>query len=328
MANVFASDPHCKSVFRFENGALTADSVGSNVLITGAVDGDGGAPLADVSDYKEGACSVFPEHSYASNGRYYIIYDANLDDGFPLKSNDTTKKITAAMWIKVLDTSGYDRKYILTKADGGYDTVCFRLIFDSGSLKLHLGKNAGTSYQEFTPGTLDYDKWYHVAFSYDDATRAVHSEIYEPISDTLQSEDFTKTDALSIENAPLVLFSYPTNGSMPYSTYYYFDGKMDELVFFDRVLTPDEIAQIAAGAFGIPTYEYETNLQATVSLVSSRKFISTRGVCLAPATGCKPEAEMSKVIIPVSEITQESIPTAQMSKESGPISALICKIRR
>ena len=48
MANDFSGDPSCKAVWRFENGALTADSKGANTLT--AVNG----PTADTSLYKEG----------------------------------------------------------------------------------------------------------------------------------------------------------------------------------------------------------------------------------------------------------------------------------
>jgi len=76
VANIFTNDSNCKALWRFENGALTTDSKGTNTLT------NNNTVVADTVNFKEGAASANLE---SSSSQYFSITNANLNAGFPLK---------------------------------------------------------------------------------------------------------------------------------------------------------------------------------------------------------------------------------------------------
>ncbi len=91
MANDFSGDSNCVALWSFDKGALTTDSIGDNTLT------DNNTVGTDAVDYKEGdQCASFKK----TDSEFFSITDANLDNGFPLKTGDTTKKISGALWFK------------------------------------------------------------------------------------------------------------------------------------------------------------------------------------------------------------------------------------
>ena len=91
MANDFSADPNCVALWRFESGALTTDSKGSNTLT--AIN----TPTADTGDYKEGAASV---SLVKSSSQYFSIADASLPTDFPCKNGGTGKIFSICAWFK------------------------------------------------------------------------------------------------------------------------------------------------------------------------------------------------------------------------------------
>ena len=91
MANNFTGDVNCVALWNFESGALTTDSIGTNTLT------DNNTVGTNASDFKEGAaCADLTR----ANSEYFSITDADLDAGFPLKSDDSNKKISVCFWFK------------------------------------------------------------------------------------------------------------------------------------------------------------------------------------------------------------------------------------
>src|SRR4030067_604098 len=90
MANNFSNDADCVAVWNLESGALGVDSKGGNTLTNTGV-------VANSSLYKQGAASGDFE---LSESDYMSITDAALDSGFPLKSGDSNKKISACGWFR------------------------------------------------------------------------------------------------------------------------------------------------------------------------------------------------------------------------------------
>ena len=91
MANDFSGDSNCKALWRFESGALTTDTIGSNTLTDYNTVGE------DTTNHMEGSCAADFEKS---NSEHFVITDANLDSGFPLKSGDTNKKISICFRVR------------------------------------------------------------------------------------------------------------------------------------------------------------------------------------------------------------------------------------
>lgn len=68
-ANDFSGDESCMALWRFENGALTTDSSGNSNTLTSRYN-----PVADTSNYMEGAASVDLE--YGDHDNYDITFDS------------------------------------------------------------------------------------------------------------------------------------------------------------------------------------------------------------------------------------------------------------
>src|SRR3990172_20161 len=146
MANNFSTDTNCIALYRFESGALTTDSKGTNTLTSS------GSPIANTSDYKEGAASVDLE---TSTSDFYYINDANLDPQFPLRNGDTNKKISIAGWFKPESLPATSAmRTLCSKYDGAANKRSFMVgaFNDAGTtkLRLYLGYNSGLTAEDKT----------------------------------------------------------------------------------------------------------------------------------------------------------------------------------
>ena len=87
-ANDFSGDSDCIALWAMDDGVLTVDDIGSNTITN---NGAG----SETVDYKEGdGCAEIVPNDY------FTIVDADLDAGYPLKSDDTTKLFSFTAWVK------------------------------------------------------------------------------------------------------------------------------------------------------------------------------------------------------------------------------------
>lgn len=254
--NNFSGDTDCVALWRFESGALTADSIGGNTLTYPAT-----IPDESTSDYQEGSCAVD-----FSSGKYLQITDANLDAGFPFRAADGTpgEVMTVCFWFKAAAWPAY---YILAK----YDTSgkrTFAIATDIGGdykLRFIMGYNAGNSGESFIHNTvLSPGTWYHAAVVFSNTERDIFGQstkkvgIHISLADgTTVGSDIiaTSTNSINIEDAALTVGSR-TSGQDA------FDGLCDEIVVFKRVLTLTEIDDIRAGTYspGAITAEFTADV--------------------------------------------------------------------
>jgi len=230
MANIFTYDIHCKALWRFESGALVTDSIGGNTLTNHGAS-------ADSSYYMEGSySSLFERYEYMN------ITDSNLSTGFPFKSGDTNKKISVCFWARVARV--YDGA-LLSKYDFSSGLRCFSIRYTSaGTFFIQLGYNSGGSYTNYTHGsTFPENTWQHITFSYDNSDRSYALRLRDA-SGNIVGTDLTGTAAndISITTAPLEVNSYNGGNNAQW-------GRIDELVFFDDIITAAEATQIAKGNY-------------------------------------------------------------------------------
>jgi hypothetical protein len=228
MANVWTGDPNIISVWRFESGALTADSVGTNTLTAVNV------PAEDVVDYKQGTCST--SLLYASK-QFFKVTDANLSAGFPLKSGDTVQKISFGCWFKPM-TSVSGSNGLIGKSTS---TVGIQLHL-SNTTTLQLRWNA----TNYTVGTIALGTWFHVAVMVDGMARTSWVRLYN--ADT----GVATTSIVTTQTVDLTLSADWRIGSWSgLDTTFTFNGKIDEAFVFNRLLSALEVDAIRNG-----TYEY------------------------------------------------------------------------
>lgn len=240
MANDFSAETRCKALWRFESGALTADSKGTNTLTSA------GTPAEDLVDFKEGACCVDIEYATTD---YFTIADAALDAGFPLKNGDATKKLTWAAWIKQeSQTPSY--AFILSKWDTPNNKKSLAVTTVSNVLKIYWGYSSGTLSEEISTGISILDgEWYHVAIAVDGVAKSFKARVYRLSNSTVYTYSSTQTNALNVEDAAFRI------GARDGDTTYRWDGKIDEVIVFDDILSDIEIDQVRAGAFVNPAIE-------------------------------------------------------------------------
>lgn len=243
MANDFSADANCKALWRFENGALATDSKGTNTLTPVC-----GAP-ADLTIKKEGVSSI---NVRPTDPEHFVITDANLDAGYPFKNADAIKKFSICFFIRANSSpSEGDFRYFNFK----YDTnqVCYEIIqrTEGGVKKLCIGHSySGTTIDEVynlfeVPiGDIPFNEntWYHVAYVYDDNTRLAKCRFYDYSTFQIYESFWTWPSNIYIGTG-ILYFSAPWSA-------YAFDGWMDEIVVFNRILTSKEIDQIRMGKFG------------------------------------------------------------------------------
>lgn len=240
--NSFASDPNCVAVWRFEDGELTTDSVGSNTLAAQH------NPVADTSDFKEGEASLDTTVGYLS------IADSDLSEDFPLRSTDTNKNITVTFWMNasqgnsilpgsiIFGKGGEPGKYSL--AIGLYESAGA----GTGRLRVSIGVLGGTNHEILTNTSkvLQRNQWYHVAVSYKTETSgAVRMRIYDPSDDSVEVTSVWTSQPINLSKSKVTI------GAYRYSANRYY-GLIDELAVFNDILTDTEIDQIRQGSYGKP----------------------------------------------------------------------------
>lgn len=236
MANDFSDDSNCKALWRFEDGALTADSKGSNTLSIG------NTPTADTSIYKEGSASVEIEEL-----DYFSINDADLDAGFPLKSGDTNKKISICFWVRINELP-VDNELRMCYRKSTTNKVSFLVYALNDEVKtafvLQITEDGSSPIMLKHDSGIAINKWYHVAYTYDVSDESYRIRVWDDTAGAILGVDKTGSGIGDIfVGDAFCVIGYPTASNTMF-------GNLDEMVIFDDVLTVEEIDQIRAGTYG------------------------------------------------------------------------------
>lgn len=235
MANNFSGDSSCKALWRFESGALTTDSIGSNTLT------DYNTVGTNTTQFMEGAASAdFEKDASERLG----ISDSSLDSGFPGKSGESNGSFTCCFWVmfeSITLNRGVFAKFINSSGNRGYQA----LIGASNNIVFQKGVVSDSSAFESYPhgSALGIGKWYHVGIAYDDSTQALRIRIWDDNAGAILGSDVdtTTTTGIYVGSAMFALGQ---------SSAGYHDGELDEFVVFSRALSASEIDAVRSGEFG------------------------------------------------------------------------------
>lgn len=247
MANNFSGDANCKALWKFESGALTTDSKGSNTLSNTGVAGD-------TTNQKEGnGCGDWE----LTESDYMSIADASLDAGFPLKSGDTNKNISICAWIKLESIT--DVNIILCKWGNPVPpTRSIALsITIAGKAQLVLGYNSGASGEfEIHATVLSTGTWYHITGTYQNSDKA-YAVMVRDANGNVVGTDLTGTATLDANKlyvaAEPVAIGCEKTSTTPVT---FFDGLIDEVIVFSDIITATEATAIAKGIYGVKPWYY------------------------------------------------------------------------
>jgi len=242
MANNFLGD--AVALWRFEDGALTVDSVGGNTLI--AVN----TPVSDTENFLEGGASVDLERD---SSQYLYIADANLDVGFPLKNGDTVKLISVFCRFKIESIAN---SWIFSKTSSNTAQRGWGIYLKStGKLEYWCGYSSGGASQEVSTGyTLKVGRWYSLGVACDGINKTILGRLYDHTTETVVYSDTVSFDyELNVEAANVCIGCKADPAE-------YWDGLIDEIAVFNRLIDATEIDFMINGTFNLTSVFVATNL--------------------------------------------------------------------
>lgn len=231
MANDFSGDSNCIALWNLDDGELETDSKGTNTLANTGVD-------ADTGDYKQGDASA--EFVRASSDRLKIT-DADLDSGYPLKNGESNKTFSYAFWFKPA-TMDIDH-YLIDKTTGADRRQFIIGLNDANRIELSISVDGAAWDINYHGSALSTGIWYHVGVTYDNSDYSIRIRIWDDNAEEILGVDLTDTlTDVYITDASIYL-GYSSSALT-------LDGKLDEVVCFDDVLSVADIDAIRAGTYG------------------------------------------------------------------------------
>lgn len=265
MANNFTSDTNCKALWQFENGADFAnDSQGGNDLTASA-----NPPTADTTNKKEGTSSALFNDA---NSQYFYRANADLDTGFPLKSGDTSKKISVCFWWKaaVASFANYDEFFTF------WDTNQLSLLLRHTN-RIEVVWGLETNYQSITLSpdlVISSGVWYHTGFVIDGVNKTVLVRIWNDTTQVVTNLTGTASQVLYVGSANLRIGANQGPSEL-------YNGQIDEMVVFSDLLIDDEIDDIRNQTY-IPNkvYSKSSTILSAVSWVTLNNSARTSSMFL------------------------------------------------
>ncbi len=242
MANNFTDDPNCVALWKFVDGALTTDTIGTNTLT------NNNGVVSNLVDFKEGASSADFE---SGSTQYFDIIDADLDAGFPLKSGDANKKFSICGWLQIEAIGAHIG--IFSKDKIGDRTLTIR-VTNSGKFEVKMGYGDGTLNETiYEAGALVTGRFYHFGFTFQDSDKSWQLVVWDDtaVSKIIDTSG-NSTNNIYVGIAPVAVVLGYFDGGTPFNP---FDGEQDEVVVFKDILTIAEIDEIRAGTYGPATVE-------------------------------------------------------------------------
>jgi len=242
MANNF-NIPSCQAVWNFEPGAMLVDSMGKQIDLTAY---SPGSPSADAT-CKEGATSALFTRSA---GQHLYALDEDLPAGFPLKSDYASKLMTICFWLRMTTalTSGQVFN-LITKGLAGYDpSLELQLIWGGTNLMRLVAKwglTASTEYSYTHTGiNLAHSTWYHIAVRIDGTASKILKMRIAVDGGSTYDVTGAPSDVLRLSSTHrrLVIGAKDSGNDA-------LDGRIDELLFFNNLLSDAEVVNVKNGTF-------------------------------------------------------------------------------
>jgi len=243
-ANYFLDDANCVGLWTLDvevtPAATYADTSGNgNTLANVFANID-----VNTTYYQEGIASVV---STAATDSYLQCVDGSLSANFPGKNGTGNTTISACMWIRPTTISAVSN--VLTKYQAFAGTyVSYILRFDaSNNVAAYIGYGGSLNESKTHTGVaVAANQWYHIAWTYDGATRAFRIRVWDDNASSVTETTGTYTNTMTPAQAP-----FQING-LAAAAEAGMIGYIDEAVVFNDILTADEIDEIRLGTYGAP----------------------------------------------------------------------------
>lgn len=244
MSNNFLVDEHCYGDWTMDEDAVLAGYVEDADIINNQLMSNNGD--LDQANQKEGdGCCDFD--GILEGGS---LSDSSVVAGFPLKGGDTIKIISVAFWFRSTSfpSEGTSRILVMKYAYWAGRTFVIYLKKTGGNtyVAFGIGYGAGGGSWELVQhlSALTVGRWYHVGVTFQDSDGTYRIRIWDDTAGAILGTDLTGNMTNKIYISSAEYYRVATNGSGEM-----FSGKMDEVVFFNDILTTDEIDKIRQGLY-------------------------------------------------------------------------------
>ncbi len=204
------------------------------------IDGDlKSSPIGLVA--KPISVSLIEDRFGNSNSAYYLHGSPGSYINLGTSNKLKPKVGTIAVWFKIdnIVSSGRGATFnpiILTKSHGGDDFFeGYSILCDMVSKRVGIATTFSEAKQVSirTTDTLVWSKWYHIVMTYDDDFLKLYlNGVFENKMPKNFTTQFLEGDSVMVGN------------SANYKNERYFNGTIDDIEIYNRVLSPSEIAQI------------------------------------------------------------------------------------
>lgn len=252
--NNFSTDSDCVAVWDFESGSLTTDSISTNTLTPSNT-----SMSPDTLNVRQGLASAAISNG---NQQYFSIADGSLASGFPMKSGDTTKKISVCCWFRF--TGSQTGLCILGKDQ--YSSGGGVAVYIGSGLSLQIDWN-NTSV--ISSASLSPNQWYHAGIVIDGVNKTVSVRVWDDTNQVIMNggNDYTYSPStvMSINSNPFMLGAWQDEATQ----YHALNGNIDEVVVVKDLLTDAEIDAIRGGTYGPQGQTHTLSLSDSFSLGDS-----------------------------------------------------------
>jgi hypothetical protein len=316
-ANNFSGLTSLKAYWKFNSADPLADSSGNNNTIT-----DNGSQSWGWPYQAEGDAARF-QSGYGGTFSWYIP-NASLCAGFPLKSDDTSKKLTICGFITPLNASSSYSGVILGKGDTYNANTTFSLYLgDSRQLQVKWGD--GSSQVNYDTGIyLVMNRYYHFGLVIDGIAKTIYLRVFEPFMGSVYTYSATPSNELAL-NSGAWRAGISTNIGC---------CCLDELLFFNECLDATTIDAIRNGIFIPPANAVSATIcEATTLPPSPPANAVSATICeAAPVADYPPANAISEttmgtapVVPPENVVSQTTMGTAPIVPPDSAISLTTCE---
>ena len=161
---------------------------------------------------------------------------------------DITNNFSISLWF---NAANYQNQYILQKHHRGIDNDgSWGITIDpNGFVNFCSAPNYASS-DNPKSSYVNLNQWYHIVFTFDKSTN--HWKFYK--NDVLDAQG---TRALDIQNTDKNFSIGYDHFSSSYNSYYYFDGKIDDISIYNKVLAENEVDSLYhVGGWPIIPHQY------------------------------------------------------------------------
>jgi hypothetical protein len=198
-----------------------------------------------------GLDSAGSNHAAVANGASYAAGQAGqafsldgVNDYMQVTDAPSLRPLSVTLETWVLFTSAGTR-VLLGKPVGGGSSDSYQIYLSGGTLGAFVGDASGAGIPLSIPFSPTLGRWYHVAYTFDDAT--LQQVLY---LDGITVASSLGNKRIGYDSQPVLLGCDIDNGSRSF----FFPGRIDETAIYNRALTAEEIAAVHdAGAAGKST---------------------------------------------------------------------------